>query len=173
MTVDLLTRYDQLRTLHQKSCERVASLKRSLAEAQGQQERHWRELKKVRAELGQALSGDTSKSSGETPEVPSQAPAPEAHAKPPTPETKPVPATPGLRPSIRQTVRAIPRDSDIGTAEVREALGLSEGATYTRIQKAKRAGLVESAGWGRYKLTEEGKKLHGPVLQAVPASVAE
>lgn len=87
-------------------------------------------------------------------------------------DAKPEPVAPpfGHRPSIRATVRAIPKDGDITTAEIREALGLSEGATYTRIQKAKKAGLVESAGWGKYKLTEEGKKIHVPVLKAVPAA---
>ena len=88
-------------------------------------------------------------------------------------DSKPEPEAPtppfAHRPSIRATVRVIPLDGDIGTAQIREALGLSEGATHTRLTKAKRAGLVVSAGWGRYKLTEEGKKIHGPVLKAVPA----
>ncbi len=162
MTVDLLTRYDHLKVLHQKTLDRIAALKRSLSEEQGKQKRYWKELKQVRAELDRRLADV------EASEAPSQAPQADVPVESPAPEEKPVPASLGHRPSIRETVRAIPRDGEIGTAELRETLGLSEGATYTRIQKAKRAGLVESAGWGKYKLTEEGKKLHGPVLKAVP-----
>jgi len=64
-------------------------------------------------------------------------------------------------PSIRETILAFPQDgSDTGLAELREKFGfLSDGAINTRLQKAKKAGLMEMVSWGRYKLTEEGERL--------------
>lgn len=62
-----------------------------------------------------------------------------------------------LNRSVRATVEFFPRDgSDLALADLRQHFKLSEGAINTRIGKAKKQGLVESAGWGRYRLTEKG-----------------
>ena len=76
----------------------------------------------------------------------------------------------GITPSIGETVFALPRDgSDIGADELREKLGLSQGGLNARIQKAKRRGLIESAAWGRYRLTSDGKRMVLN-LRAVPST---
>jgi len=88
---------------------------------------------------------------------------------------------PSRPPQVRQSywdlMVLIPKDGDIGMEEVRNSfmgpdgvVRLSRKAINTRLSKAKRAGLIETAGWGRYKLTEKGKRLMWPPLAVVPGS---
>jgi hypothetical protein len=63
-----------------------------------------------------------------------------------------------IRPSFKELLVVIPRDGDVGMDDLRAAFDkLSDGGINSRVTKAKRDGLVESAGWGRYSLTVKGK----------------
>ena len=70
-----------------------------------------------------------------------------------------IPAPAGVRQSVWDVALVLPRDGHVGVEDLKEALGLSASALNTRITRAKQAGLVEAAGWGRYKLSEKGMKL--------------
>lgn len=75
-----------------------------------------------------------------------------------------------LRPSIRDTVEAFPVDGDVKVAELKKLLNLSEGAVNTRLKLCRKEGLVDRVEWGRYALTEKGKKVRAPRLHAVPTT---
>lgn len=76
------------------------------------------------------------------------------------------PAPHGVRPSFWELVY-IMRNGEIDKGKIRDRLKVSDSALATRIQKAKKAGVIETAGWGRYRLTEEGRKIVSPGLRVV------
>jgi len=87
-------------------------------------------------------------SDGSTSDAPSGATAP--------------PPPPGVRKSLWELVLAIPRDGDVDMDDLRVKFNsITDAAINNRVTKAKKAGLVESAGWGRYALTDKGRKLLG------------
>jgi hypothetical protein len=77
------------------------------------------------------------------------------------------PAPAGVLPTIWEVILAIPRDGALRGSDLREKLGLSEGAVNTRLANAKHAKMIETAGWGMYKLTEQGRALQGQHLRVV------
>lgn len=83
------------------------------------------------------------------------------------PETSAPPCPDGIRPSFWTVVLVIPKDGEIPLEDLRRALGLSESSLNNRISKMKAADLIESAGWGRYKLTEKGRRFLVQRLQIV------
>ena len=77
------------------------------------------------------------------------------------------PPPPGVRMSLWELIVAIPLEGAAALVDLREALGLSEGALGSRVTQAKTIGLIEGSGWGRYQLTEEGRKLRQGGLRVV------
>ena len=77
------------------------------------------------------------------------------------------PAPPGVRLSLWELLVAIPLDGAAPLADLRDALNLSEGALGSRVTQAKTVGYIEGAGWGRYQLTEQGRKLRQGGLRVV------
>jgi len=71
-------------------------------------------------------------------------------------------------PALQELIDGFPLNDTIKKADLGKALGLKDTVVHTRLQKAKKAGLVESAGWGVYQLSDDGKKARGTKLQAVP-----
>ncbi len=107
------------------------------------------------------------------PAEPAPAAVPQAEPeRPPAPTLPPPPpAAPGskaLRSSVWAVIHAIPLDGDIRLENLRDTLQLTQAALNMRIIRAKRAGLIETAGWGSYRLTPEGRALRGRRLQVVP-----
>lgn len=74
----------------------------------------------------------------------------------------------GLRSSIRELVLLIPRSGDVSRSELLSKLDLNNGGLNARLMKAKNQDYIESAGRGRYRLTEKGKAVHGGHLKVVP-----
>jgi hypothetical protein len=79
----------------------------------------------------------------------------------------PRPAPDGIRQTLWEVIAAIPRDGVLRGSDLRALLGLSEGAVNTRLANAKQAKLIEAAGWGMYRLTEQGRTLQGQRLRIV------
>lgn len=79
----------------------------------------------------------------------------------------PRPAPDGIRQTLWEVIAAIPRDGVLRGSDLRALLGLSEGAVNTRLANAKQAKLIEAAGWGLYRLTEQGRALQGQRLRIV------
>ena len=73
----------------------------------------------------------------------------------------------GIRPSFYQMLLLIPIDGHVTKDALRAGLNISNGALTTRIAKAKQAGLIETAGWGEYRLTQKAKDLMAPRLRVV------
>jgi len=142
---NLRTEYDEASNQYREAKVRTAEAQSQLAEAKTRldtaQAKEGAARLKVE-ELGTAL--DNALKGARTPQ--------EQTARVPPPA-----AAPRINRSVKATVEAFPRDgSDIGLADLRAHFNLSEGAINTRVQKAKRQGLVESSRWGRYRLTEKG-----------------
>lgn len=64
---------------------------------------------------------------------------------------------PTVPPFIAALLHAIPDGGTISFADLEAALGLGDGATRSRLAKVKKLGLVESEGWGVYRLTPAGR----------------
>ena len=79
--------------------------------------------------------------------------------------TPPAPA--GVTQSIWELILVIPRDGDVSMDDLREKFNITDAAINNRVTKAKKAGFVGSAGWGRYCLTDKGKKLQEQRLRVV------
>jgi hypothetical protein len=77
------------------------------------------------------------------------------------------PAPDGVRSTVWEVILAIPRDGELRGSDLREKLGLSEGAVNTRLSNAKHARMIETSGWGTYRLTDQGRKLLGQHLRVV------
>jgi hypothetical protein len=157
MTHDLLTEYDRLRELVQDAEDQTAKAKGRYESALGKQKALEKQQEAVRVEIERALS------------IADEPPAPGAKAKRPDIKTKPPQDSGhGVRPSYLEVIHVIPRDGDVKMDDLRKALpGLLDGALNTRVAKMKKAGLLESGGWGRYQLTDEGRKHHGQRLRVV------
>ncbi len=69
------------------------------------------------------------------------------------------PAPDGVRQSLWELLLCIPVDGDVEMDTFRERFKISDGAINSRIAKAKKRKYIETAGWGRYKLTDKGKEL--------------
>lgn len=63
----------------------------------------------------------------------------------------------GIRPSFWDIIITIPYDGDISLEELRKKLSLEQSAAANRLSKMKSTGLLESSGWGRYKLSAESR----------------
>ena len=88
-------------------------------------------------------------------------------SEPSEPDGTDDPSPTGVQRSLRELIIAFPREAHVGVDDLQEHFKITKGALNTRIMKAKRAGLVESAGWGRYKLTPEGQKVQDNRLKIV------
>lgn len=165
MSRELRLRYDDLNNQLRVAREHTAEAKAQFDEAILRESIIEQELAIARDELDQALDlaanpdcDDDGDDDGDGQRAPLE-PSPAS----PT-------GTPTVRPSIKATLQEFPKDgSSIAVADLRKKFDLSDGALNTRIQKAKKAGLVERAGWGQYKLTPEGKRL-AIGLVAVPSA---
>ncbi len=80
------------------------------------------------------------------------------------------PPPPGVRASVWAIVLVRPREGDLTVEAMRDALGLSTSALNTRLVIAKGKGWVESAGWGRCRLTDAGRVLQGQRLKIVSST---
>ena len=65
----------------------------------------------------------------------------------------------GVLPSVWELLLITPMDGSISMDDLRSAFELTDAALNNRVAKAKKAGLMETAGWGRYQLTVKGKAL--------------
>lgn len=71
-------------------------------------------------------------------------------------------------PFLLELCEAFPMGGTITVAELREALALRDSALNTRLQKAKKLGLIERVAQATYALTTAGTAAVGRRLQAVP-----
>ncbi len=163
----LRSRYDKASERLREAQERTAELKAQVEDikAQHQEARTAEsealaEHKRLQDELDAVL--EQADQSG----VPS--PSAVAAAAPPPRPAHQVPVT--LPPSIQQVVFAIPLNGEISKPDLCQKLGMKESVVHTRVQKGKKLDLIESAGWGKYKLTDAGRKLRGTTLKAVPSA---
>lgn len=105
---------------------------------------------------------------------------PPAPKRPPAPSMPPLPKPPvdedaadddasdGVRPSFMELIRRFPVEGDVGMPDLRAWFaGMNDGALNGRLAKCKKRGLIESAAWGRYRLTEAGRKVQTQRLQLV------
>ncbi len=160
MSSPLLTKYDRLQAELREAETAEAAAKSRYEDARAVTRVTRKALEKARAEIDRAISiadsPPTPTGTGKT--------APVAQAA----SQSPAKAPGHVRPSLRELVLAFPKDGDTGHEEIGKTLGLNYSAVNSRLHKAKKAGLVESAGWGRYRLTDAGKQARGQRLQLVP-----
>ena len=158
MSSPLLTKYDRLQAELREAETAEAAAKSRHDDARAVTRAARKALEKARAEIDRAIS------IADSPPTATGKAAPAA----PAPTASPVKAPGHVRPSFRELILAFPEDGDTGHEEVGKTLGLKYSAVNSRLHKAKKAGLVESAGWGRYRLTDAGKAARGQRLQLVP-----
>ena len=154
----LRTRYDRagerLREARDKYDEARAfmqSVKARLDEAEA-------EFKTAQDALDDALARAT---------APAQTPAPVAVPTPVVvPVSKAAPVT--VPPNLQELIDTFPPAGGIKKVDLKDTLGIKDSAVSTRLQKAKKLGLVDKAAWGVWELTDAGRKARGRRLQAVP-----
>jgi len=184
---DLLASYDLLRDRLREAEARSAVALTAYENACMDVEMLEAEVKEAREAIEAAMAGSRAEAAPSTPargatgnDVPGR-PGPKASGpplgmpsmatlRPPSPS--PVPAAApepiGVRPSFWDLLLLIPLDGDVGMPDLRERFpNLTEGAINTRVTKAKKAGLVESAGWGRYRLTTAGRSARSQRLHVI------
>ena len=177
---DLRRRYDLTREavriakLNTKKAE--AALKKAKDEydkTQKTQAMTERQFAKVSAEVDQALALATTinKAKGSSPNEPIVVePVEPAETPAAEPARQTVAQLPRVSKSQRQLVEAFPLDGPTALRDLRQLLGLSDGGLNARIQKAKKAGLVEHVSWGQYQLTEAGRAIRSSRLHLVSSS---
>jgi len=155
MGTELLEQYDEQRERVRVAEEAEAKAKAVYDKAKDARKAAEAELHLLRSRLERAISGAGS-GGGEDPSDAQDDSALSA-PKPVEPTTPPPPD--GIRQSLWELLLTIPPDGDVDMDVLRERFDLSDGAISSRVSKAKKRKYVESAGWGRYKLTEKGKEL--------------
>lgn len=68
-----------------------------------------------------------------------------------------------IQPNHLEVLAAFPLDGALRFSDLEAALEVEGSALRSRIGKLKKMGLLESAGWGQYRLSEEGRKARRPV----------
>jgi len=153
MSDDLLDRYDRLREQVQDARFCTDTAKTRYDEARAKQRALEKKLDAARADIKRAI------------EIANDAPRPRRKEKAPRPEAPPPrspPAPEGIRLSFWELLLAVPPDGDVEMADLRAAFpDLNDGAINTRVTKAKKAGLLESASYGRHRLTAKARKIVG------------
>jgi|APSaa5957512622_1039677.scaffolds.fasta_scaffold56106_2 hypothetical protein len=154
--------YDQAQEKVRKAKKHTMETKAHFDDAVSEQRTAENELKALRKTIDQLLS-----SAIQSPKVSCGTPAPD------TSKQELVSSTDvGVNPSVKAIILLVPRDGEISRKELAAKLAIADTALNNRIQKAKKIGLLESAGWGLYQLTDDGKKAYdqsnGQRLKLVP-----
>lgn len=142
MSADLLAQYDEGRERLRLANEAEAQAKAAYDKAVNARKSEAAEVHRLRSALKRAISGAP----------PGSDLAPLLALAAPTPPD-------GILQSLWELLLTIPADGDADMDVFRDRFPLSDGAINGRIAKAKKRGYVETAGWGRYKLTEAGRSL--------------
>ena len=177
MSSELLNEYDKLRERLREAQDRAAVARARHEEALQAQRAIEDRLIEVRTAIARAIDiadePPTMIAVNPEPADRLDVSTPKERAQPTTSAPTPSAANPiKVSPSLKELIFAFPRDNDTGHEALREVLGgLAYAATHTRIHKAKKRGLVESAGWGRYRLTETGRNIYDQRLRLLPTTI--
>lgn len=143
-------KYDRFKVRVEEAKTKTAKAKSQYEHAKAYEAGVETEFEKVRAALDAALDATASASDQMPVSVPK-------------PKTTPVHAPPYLR----ELVAAFPSSGTMTLEDLRVALSLPPSTVNTRIQKAKKLGLVVRSGRAEYSLTDLGQNTRGGRLRAV------
>jgi len=147
----LRIKYDRLKARLEEAKAKTAKAKSQYEHAKAHEAGVEADFNEVRAALDAALdamAGDGSKK-----------------VSVPAPASKTMPVH--VPPYLRELVAAFPTSGTTDLESLRAALSLPSTTVNTRIQKAKKLGLVVRSGRAEYSLTDLGKSSRGSRLQAV------
>lgn len=169
MSTDLVSEFERLLIRQGVIHARISATKAAYEAAVAEGLEVDNEVVRVRRSL-QALERSVARIKGEDP-LPQTGTKVRDEGPVPAPDLSTPPRPDGIRESFWVVVLAIPRDGETTMEDLRRTLGLSESSLNNRVSKMKNADLIESAGWGRYKLTEKGRWFVGQRLQVVSNNV--
>jgi hypothetical protein len=144
-------KYDRLKTRLDEAKAKTAKAKSQHDHAKAHEATIEAEFNEVRTALDAAL--DATASAGTK--------------KVAVPVPQPKTAAVHVPPYLRELVAAFPAAGATDLESLRAALGLPATTVNTRIQKAKKLGLVVRSGRAEYSLTDLGKSSRGGRFQAV------
>jgi len=168
MATSLRVKYDRLVQRAAEAKARTARAKAKYDQARTDEQAVEHELEATRNALDKALAG--AEIAAEIDALLSDSKPKKATKAKPKPSGTPPLRVPPLRvpPFLLELCEAFPMGSTITVAELREALALRDSALNTRLQKAKKLGLIERVAQATYALTTAGTAAVGRRLQAVP-----
>lgn len=149
----LRVKYDRLKARVEEAKAKTAKAKSQYEHAKANEAAVETEFAEVRSALDAVLDGAVSAPANQPVSVPTPAQAKPVH----------------VPPYLRELVAAFPTSGTTDLESLRASLSLPQSTVNTRIQKAKKLGLVVRSGRAQYSLTDLGKSTRGSRLQAIGA----